>query len=104
MPLARTWNLHPLPVRKTALNRRPALEAISGQMRWQNLDRHIAVEPRVLGSIDLAHASCADGREDFVGTEFLSCLQRHESLSNSVPNRLIMGVRLLTASHAVNGT
>ena len=42
---------------------------VSGEMRRQNLDGDGAVEASVLGAIDLAHAACAERREDFVGTE-----------------------------------
>ena len=42
---------------------------IGGKGVWQDLERHVAVELGVTGLVDLAHAACADGGEDFVGAE-----------------------------------
>lgn len=36
------------------------------------LDRDDPFEPRVVGLVDLAHATGADRREDFVGAEFVA--------------------------------
>ena len=44
----------------------------SGSLREgvrQDLQRDVAIELRVAGAIDLAHAACADLRGDFVGAE-----------------------------------
>ena len=35
-------------------------------------DGDLAVELGVAGAVDLAHAACAEGREDFVGAEFVA--------------------------------
>ena len=40
-----------------------------GGVRWQDHDRHRAVEPRVARAIHLAHAAGADLRGDFVDAE-----------------------------------
>ena len=37
---------------------------VSGHFWGQNLQRHFAVEPRILSQIDLAHAAGADLRDD----------------------------------------
>ena len=41
---------------------------ILGYVGGHDLDRDLAIEPRVARSIDFAHAAGADRREDFVGT------------------------------------
>ena len=51
-----------------------ALEAgqpgrILGKLRGQDLDGDVAIESRVAGPIDFAHAARADGGADLVGTE-----------------------------------
>ena len=51
-----------------------ALEAllhlgVVGEVRRQDLDRDRAVQPRVGGLVDLAHAAGAEGAGDFVRTE-----------------------------------
>jgi hypothetical protein len=38
----------------------------------QALDSDDTVEPRIAGLPDLTHAACTNGREDFVGTEFVA--------------------------------
>ena len=45
-----------------------ALDAlrISGAGSRQRLDRDVAIQARIVGAIDLAHASCADDVVDFV--------------------------------------
>lgn len=48
----------------------------------QNLDGHRAVEPHIPRLIDLAHATSANGRKDFVRAELLACRQRHTSGPN----------------------
>ena len=40
-----------------------------GESRRQRLDRDHAVEPRVAGAIDLAHAARAERRQDLVVAE-----------------------------------
>jgi hypothetical protein len=43
----------------------------------QDLDRHLALEPRVLGAVDLAHSAGAEGAEDLVEGEGLAGGERH---------------------------
>ena len=43
--------------------------AVVGAVRRKDLDRDDAVEPRVVGAIDLAHPARADRREDFIRPE-----------------------------------
>ena len=42
---------------------------IGGERGRQDLDRHRAIEPRVTGSVDLAHSARAERRGELVGTE-----------------------------------
>ncbi len=53
---------------------RLAVEALAklrviGDRTWQDLDRHRAIEARVAGFVDLAHAARAKRAEDFIRTE-----------------------------------
>ena len=48
---------------------RLALEAIAELLRG-NFDGHIAPQPRIVRPIHFAHATSADGREDFVRADF----------------------------------
>jgi hypothetical protein len=43
----------------------------------QNFERHFALELRVLGAIDLAHASCAERPDDFIRPESRSRRYSH---------------------------
>ncbi len=57
---------------ETARGRGLLLEAVEtirvlGERRGQDLDRDLALEPRILRAVDLAHPPGADRREDFVG-------------------------------------
>ena len=45
--------------------------------RGQHLDGDVAIEPRVVRAIDLAHAAGADGRDDFIRPETGSNLNGH---------------------------
>ena len=56
----------------------------------QDLQRDVAIELRVARAIDLAHAACAEGRDDLVGAEARAGGQRHQS-------RLIVATKALTA-------
>jgi len=42
---------------------------VPGKLRAQKLQRDIAIEPRVVGTIDLAHTSGADGSDDAIRPE-----------------------------------
>ncbi len=43
---------------------------IERQHVGNNFDRHIALQARVAGAVDFAHAACADQQLNFVGTKF----------------------------------
>src|SRR5688500_6183744 len=43
----------------------------------QDLDRHVASEPRVAGAIDLAHASGPEERDDFIRADVAACTHGH---------------------------
>ena len=45
--------------------------------RWQNFQRDVATELRVVSAIDFAHPASAEGREDFVWAEASAGLQCH---------------------------
>ena len=40
-----------------------------GHLGGQNLDGHVASQLGIPGAVDLAHSSCTNGGENFVGTE-----------------------------------
>src|SRR5437764_7979219 len=46
----------------------------------QHLDRHVALQPGVLGAIDDAHAALADHAGDAVGTEHRLWLEDHAEM------------------------
>ncbi len=46
---------------------------VAGQRRRKDLDRDCALEPRVAGFVDLAHAARAERGHDFVGAETGAC-------------------------------
>ena len=50
---------------RLALEARAAIRIV-GERRRQDLDGDVAVEPRIAGAIDLAHAARADGAEHLV--------------------------------------
>ncbi len=52
--------------------------AVRRERRGQNLDRNGAVQPRIVGTIHLAHTSCTQQRLDFVGAEFHARGECHE--------------------------
>src|SRR5712691_1461272 len=39
---------------------------VGPELRRENFDRHIAIEARVAGAINLSHAASAEGRDDLV--------------------------------------
>ena len=53
-----------------------ALEAFA-ELLGGYFDGDFAVEARVSGAIDLAHAALADQFDDFVGSEILACGKGH---------------------------
>jgi hypothetical protein len=40
-------------------------------------DGNIAIQTRIAGFVHLSHATRANAREDFVGSEFVACRKRH---------------------------
>ena len=57
---------------------RLALKTLA-KLSSRDFDRDIAIQPRIARSIHLAHSARADGRKDFVRTEFVAYRQRHKS-------------------------
>jgi hypothetical protein len=53
-------------------------EALTEAFR-RNFNGDITAKARVVGSIHLAHAACADGCEDFVWAEFVASCKWHMS-------------------------
>jgi hypothetical protein len=51
--------------------------AVGGEGLPQNLQRHVAIELRVAGAVDLAHAARANQRDDLVGAETSAGLEGH---------------------------
>jgi len=43
----------------------------------QDFQRHVALQLGIARAIDFAHAARAEGREDFVGAEFVAGSERH---------------------------
>jgi hypothetical protein len=43
----------------------------------QHLDRHVALEPGIAGTIDLAHAACAEQRANLVRADTRAECQCH---------------------------
>jgi len=59
-----------------------ALEALqplglTGQRLGEDLDRHLATQPRVESAVDLTHPAGAERRHDLIGPEPIPWLQRH---------------------------
>ena len=50
---------------------RLTLEAFA-ELSGGDFDRNVALQTRVAGSVHLSHATGADGRQDFVGAEFVT--------------------------------
>ena len=61
-----------------ALEPRPPI-GVGGERGRQDLDRHVTLEPRVPGAIDLAHSAFANRREDFVGAQTGGGGERHRA-------------------------
>src|SRR5262245_20857511 len=66
---------------------------IGGERFSQDLDRHIAIEPRIAGAIHLAHAAGPERADDLVLTEAGAGRQRHDRYSmrsarRDVPSQL----------------
>ena len=61
---------------RLALEARQAV-AVRGEGVGQDLDRDVALQPGVARAIHLAHAACADSREDLVGADARAGGMRH---------------------------
>src|SRR5262245_65027243 len=55
-----------------------AQPGVGRKRRGKHLDGHGAIEPRIARAVDLAHASCADERDDFIGAEAYAGGEAHE--------------------------
>jgi len=62
---------------RLALESRQAF-GVARDLLGQDLDRHVAPEPRIARAIDLAHPPRAQRRQDLVGAEPGSSRERHE--------------------------
>ena len=51
--------------------------AVVCEGRWQNLQRDVAIELRVAGAVDLAHAARANQRDDLIRAETGTGRERH---------------------------
>ncbi len=51
---------------------------VAGQIRREELDGDVAIEPRVMGLIDDAHPALAELADDAVRTELCTGLEGHE--------------------------
>ena len=72
------WDRFGLPLQALLQSR------IGGKAGKQNLDGNRAVEPRVVGAIDFAHAAGAERSSDLVRAEFVARREWHTSQSTSV--------------------
>ena len=52
---------------------------VRGERRRQDLDRHVAAQPRILRPVDLSHPARAERREDLVGAQPCSADQTQMS-------------------------
>jgi hypothetical protein len=55
-----------------------------GELLFGNLDGDVAIQPMIAGSIHFTHAPRANGRKDFIRTEFLSGRERHKDFRTSL--------------------
>ena len=71
---------------------------IVSERRRQDLDRDRSIEPGVAGLVNLAHASCAERRDDFICTEPHTGGQGHsDSAAFRSPERLALRYRLTSS-------
>ena len=63
---------------------------IAGKSGWEHFDRDIAIEARVARTVDLTHSACANGADDFIGSETRAWRNRHQGW-RSLPARGQMG-------------
>jgi hypothetical protein len=50
---------------------------IASYFRMQNFQRDIAIQPRITGAVDFAHAASAQRSLDFIRPEFRTRVERH---------------------------
>ena len=65
---------------RLALEPREAIR-VGRQHRGQHFDGHVALQLRVGRAIDLAHAACANSRDDLIGAKASSGNERHAATS-----------------------
>jgi hypothetical protein len=53
-----------------------ALEAVAEALRG-DFDGHFTTHPRISSAVHFSHTARADGREDFIGAEFVAYTKRH---------------------------
>jgi hypothetical protein len=53
-----------------------ALEAVVEALRGDS-GGHLTTHPRISGAVHRSHTAHADGREDFIGAEFVAYTKRH---------------------------
>src|SRR4029453_12190799 len=58
---------------------------VIGQLRSQDLQRDLALEPVVLGQVDHAHAAATQGAEDAVAGDLRAGSQVHAAGSDALP-------------------
>ena len=58
-------------------SKRARAVGVVGEAVGEDLDRDVAVEPRVARPVDLAHSAGAERRQDLVGAEAGSGSERH---------------------------
>ena len=58
---------------------------VIGQLRSQDLQRDLPLEPVVLGQVDHAHAAATQGADDAVAGDLRAGLQVHAARSDGLP-------------------
>jgi hypothetical protein len=56
----------------------PRASAVVARVSGEDFDGDFAAEAGIASAVNFAHAACADGRKDFVGTEFCTGSDGHE--------------------------
>src|SRR6185436_2853160 len=59
---------------------------VAGDFRQQHFDRHVAIELRVAGAVDLAHTACPEQRLNLIPAEPRSNTQRHGMVEGPAPS------------------
>ena len=66
---------------------------VGGRFRRQQLDRDLTIEGGVVGTVDLAHAARADGRENLVAAETRARCERQGGNARILA-RIVQGICL----------